>query len=270
MAVEKYRPRRAIHLSSPYMRGEDVKIVQRRTGQKVIDGVAGPITCSGIARWKHYVGYPAAEINNGLGVRGQRILFGQEPIPVDYRARAKARIAAGEKLKTVAADAVDIMAAWAARGLKERPAGSNVVPELVTIAKFYGVKYGTTMGFPWCEWSANLAALVAGGAGAKAGMVDALWNVAYTPTAVTNAMAGKFGSKLVSPATAPKGAKVYFDFDGPGGAIVSHVGRLLRREGDQVVTVEGNTSLNGSQDNGGAVLVRRRPLSSVKFAVLDS
>lgn len=269
MAREPIVVRRAIHLASPYMRGADVAAVQRRTGVKVVDGIFGPVSASGVARWKHYAGYPANEINNGLGVRGQRILFQHDPLPPAYRARAVARRKAGAAQVNVAERAVDIMAAWAKAGYKERPAGSNVVPELVALARNNGVTYMPGMGFPWCEWAANLAALLAGGKGAREGMVDRKWNVAYTVTAVVNAQAGRFHSRLVSPASAPKGAKVYFDWT-PGGAIVEHVGRLLRIEGREVVTVEGNTSVNGSQDNGGAVLVRRRPLSQVKFAVVDS
>ena len=268
MARSKITPRRAIFLSSPHMRGEDVKEVQRRIGVKV-DGDAGPVTASGIARWKRYAGYPENEINNGIGIKGQRILFQIDPLPPDYRARAVKRRKAAEKRVGVAAKAADQMVLWAQAGLKEVPAGSNVVPYLVKLAKSRGVTYSPDMGFPWCEWAANLAALVHGGESAKAGLVDRKWNAAYTVSTVVNAQDGKFHSRLVSPASAPKGAKVYFDWTA-GGDIVQHVGRLLRVEGDTAVTVEGNTSVSGSQDNGGAVLVRRRPLSQVKFAVLDS
>lgn len=269
MAVEKITPKRVIHLSSPYMRGEDVKAVQRRTGA-VADGEYGPVSGSAVARWKFYVGYPESEINNGIGIWGQKVLFQQEPIPAAYRARAKQRIAEGKKLVDVAAKACDLMQAWAKAGYKESPANSNVVPALVALSRKNGVKLGPGMGFPWCEWSANLAALLVGGASAKAGLIDQKWNAAYTVAAVDAAREGKFNSRLVSVADAPKGAKVYFDFDGSGGDPVTHVGRLIRHDGPYVVTVEGNTSVSGSQDNGGAVLVRRRPLSQVRFAVLDS
>ncbi len=268
MARSHVKPRRAIFLTSPLMRGEDVKEVQRRTGAKP-DGQYGAVSASAVARWKFYAGYPASEINNGIGIKGQRILFQLDPLPPAYRVRAVARRKAAAAQVNVAARAVDIMAGWANAGYKERPAGSNVVPELVTLARKHGVTYSPGMGFPWCEWSANLAALIAGGKSARAGLVDRRWNAAYTVTAVVNAQAGRFDSRLVTPASAPKGAKVYFDFRA-GGDIVEHVGRLLRHEGGQVVTVEGNTSVNGSQDNGGAVLIRRRPLSQVRFAVLDS
>jgi hypothetical protein len=59
----------------------------------------------------------------------------------------------------------------------------------------------------------------------------------------------------------------YSDFG--SSATCQHVGRLLERSATRVVSVDGNTSLT-SDDNGGAVMVRDRPASTVVAFVRDS
>jgi len=44
--------------------------------------------------------------------------------------------------------------------------------------------------------------------------------------------------------------------------VIEHVGLVIRIATNQIVTCEGNTSASGSQSNGGAVMLKSRPLGS--------
>ena len=81
---------RVLTLTSPRLRGPDVSAVQKALGIRV-DGVFGPPTARAVFAWKRQVGYPEAEINAGLGERGQRYLLGTLPFPTDYLIRASTR-----------------------------------------------------------------------------------------------------------------------------------------------------------------------------------
>jgi murein DD-endopeptidase MepM/ murein hydrolase activator NlpD len=85
---------RVLTLTRPRMRGDDVRAVQRalRIGA---DGIFGPKTAEAIFAWKRRVGYPEAEINAGLGERGQGYLLGTLPFPLDYLIRATGRALSG-------------------------------------------------------------------------------------------------------------------------------------------------------------------------------
>ena len=82
--------RRALNLVSPPMSGPDVGLVQRALGLRV-DNKYGGSTAAAVMAWKRKVGYPDAEINNGIGVRGQGYLLDHDPLPMDYRDRGQAR-----------------------------------------------------------------------------------------------------------------------------------------------------------------------------------
>lgn len=258
---------RTLLLTSPHMKGEDVLAVQKRLPTPD-DGEYGPATASAVAKWKWYVGYPTAEINNGLGPRGQRLLLQLDPLPADYRERAVARQAAAraQAARNVPARAAKLMETWAAAGWKEQPAGTNKVPQLAALCDKLGLdsRYGN-MGYAWCELAASVAALAVGGTSAKLTLAK-WWYGLYTPDSVRWAREGRFGTRLIPVADLQYGDKVYFDFDGGG---VDHVGRFLRWSGGRIVSVDGNTSASGSQNNGGAMLVRDRPKALVVCGVRD-
>lgn len=56
---------------------------------------------------------------------------------------------------------------------------------------------------------------------------------------------------------------VIFDFSG-NKARNQHVGIIAEVKQNSIITIEGNTSINGSQDNGGMVAMKERSLSVVK------
>lgn len=120
-------------------------------------------------------------------------------------------------------------------GTKESPANSNKV------------KYNAGNGQPWCGyfvmWCAKQVGLM-------------LPNVVYTPAGVAG-FQGKGQWANTATAKPQAGDIVFFDF--PGGEKVDHVGIVIKDNGDGTVTTcEGNTSANGSQSNGGEVLIKIR------------
>lgn len=208
-----------------------------------------------------------------------------EDLPLDWRARRIARMATGFRkgwgitarswdglhpgsVLYDPAKAADVMVGWAEDGLHEVPSGSNRVPSLIYQAKLLSVRSDVVeMGYSWCQFAAYLAGLMAGGTTAKAGLVDRAFWPLYTPYTLAFGQRREFGHSLVAPNKARKGDMVLFNFGSSDP--VQHVGRLLEPPGTNVTTVDGNTSSGGSQDRGGAVLVRTRPSSTVVAYVRD-
>jgi murein DD-endopeptidase MepM/ murein hydrolase activator NlpD len=86
-------PRRQLALKKPFLKGEDVKKVQRKLGftGNAVDGDYGPDTALAVQRWKWRVGFPENRINGTLGLPGLGLLFGEIQFPADFRDRAKKR-----------------------------------------------------------------------------------------------------------------------------------------------------------------------------------
>ncbi len=85
--------RRQVALKSTFLKGEDVKEIQRALGLKgdAVDGAYGSDTACAVEEWKWRVGYPKHQINNRLGLLGLAWLFGEEPFPPHFARNAKAR-----------------------------------------------------------------------------------------------------------------------------------------------------------------------------------
>lgn len=256
---------RTLILTSPAMTGADVKDVQAHLGLTQ-DGTYGPATGAAVRSWKWRCGFPAP--NTGLGPFGQSVMFRLIPLPDSYRTTARARAAAVPK-PTVRELAVRTMLAWAAEGVKEQPAGSNRVPALAAIAKDLGLSaWLQAMGWPWCAFSANLAALSHGGFTATQGLKLGRFNALYCPEIVHLAGLGEFGMRRVGAAQAQRGDLVLYSWD--SSRVAEHVGRLTAAPvAGMVNAVEGNTG-DTSAANGGAVLTRVRPIGDVVAFVRDS
>lgn len=84
---------RQLALMKPQLEGDDVRDVQQRLGftGDDVDGVYGPLTAAAVEEWKWQVGYPAAKINNILGLVGLAYLRGERPFPAEFAKRAKDR-----------------------------------------------------------------------------------------------------------------------------------------------------------------------------------
>ena len=139
-------------------------------------------------------------------------------------------------------DAVIQIAKWQV-GVMETPANSN--------RQKYGEAYGWN-GVPWCMifvWCV---------------FKEAGFNLKKTAscTELTNAYkkAGQWVTKGFKP-----GDIVMFDFDGKMDGETEHCGIIIEVRGNQIVTIEGNTSATNNA-NGGAVMQRVRDLKCVTGA----
>jgi hypothetical protein len=162
--------------------------------------------------------------------------------------------------------AVRLMEQWAASAFREDPPRSNRVPPLIGLAQRHGVAGAYSgMGYPWCAFAAFLAALVAGGRSATAGLGERRFNPLYTPTILAEARAGEFGLRIVPAAAAFRGDLALFDWDFNVGDPTDHVGRLAHAPMDgRVRTVDGNSGVDG------AVEPRDRAIGSVRAFARDS
>lgn len=269
---------RVLKLTSPFMKGEDVKKVQRYL-KLLADGEYGPATGSAVAAWKYRMGFPKP--NTGMGIEAQQIMFrGKKPLRPDYVVRRLARMKAGFKPgwgipkppPYNPADAVTTMEGWANQRLTESPPNSNVVPQLVKLAKSLKVGWAANMGYPWCAFAASLAGLVHGSKTAQAGLVEGKFNALYTVDVLAKAQAAQFGMTIVGRSQARRGDIGLLNFSG-GDPRVDHEVRLREAPAtDFVKTAEGNTSggPGGSQSNGGGCFLRERPLSDFAAFVRDS
>lgn len=266
MSYENIKPYRQLRRTTPFMHGDDVRRVQHILKLKV-DGEFGPATASGVAAWKRRAGYPESHINPMIGVTGQQYLFGIKPTPPTFKIRAKARARAAKKAaatRPVRLKAMDLMLYWADQGVKEAPAGSNKVPTLQELARALKLSsFYVNMGWPWCAFAVMLAALKHGSKTATYGLRQGKFNALYTPDILYHAGRNNYGMRVVGASQAQPGDFVMINFPG-GDPRVDHIGMVTKApSGGWVQTVEGNTSSNGSQDNGGAVLRKNRPLAQV-------
>ncbi len=133
-------------------------------------------------------------------------------------------------------------------GVKESPFGSN------------RTKYGRAInqdGVPWC---AIFVWWVFMDAGFDLRKIAPTPELAYTPTFSGQLKAA--GWRSVSVSTAHPGDIVFFDFPDDVRRI-QHVG-IVERVGSQLTCIEGNTSIRGSQSNGGMVCRKVRSANVVK------
>lgn len=248
------------------MHGDDVRRVQHHLNLKE-DGEFGPATASAVAAWKRRAGYPSSHINPVIGITGQEYLFGIRKLPVAFQMRAKARARAAKKAaaaKPIRVKAMGTMLTWANAGVKEAPAGSNKPPALQALARELKLSsFYVNMGYPWCADAVMKAMLKHGSKTATYGLRQGKFNALYTPDILYHAGRNNFGMRVVGASQAKPGDLVMINFPG-GDNRVDHVGMVVKAPvGGWVETVEGNTSAAGSQDNGGAVLRKNRPLSQV-------
>lgn len=131
-------------------------------------------------------------------------------------------------------------------GKTESPAGSNKT--------LYGKWYGLD-GQPWCMmfvmWVFHTA-----------GLLELL--PAKTASCGTLMRAAKAAGCWVTTGLRP-GDVVIYDF--PGGAATDHCGIVESVTNTGIVAIEGNTSVSGSQSNGGMVCRKPRPNSQIVGAV---
>ena len=106
------------------------------------------------------------------------------------------------------------------------------------------VKYNNENGLPWCgyfvDWCLNHA------------------GIKGTPKQISTIQGARAMRDINRWANAPEvGDLIYMGWAGVGE--IQHVGFVVEVHADHVITIEGNTS-DKSQDNGGMVMVKNRPL----------
>ena len=243
-------------MTSPYMRGNEVKQAQRALaknpfGQSYyrgeIDGEFGPLTASASKDAKFWLGYEPANVTQGYGVPLHEILRGEVDLSAPMLKRRKARLARPPE-KRLREDMLKV--ATGQIGTEESPSGSNRVK--------YTVWYG--MGnVAWCfifvTWCGEQVGLTAFDRGSR-------W--AYCPFGVADALEGRNGLRARGRSEAPQpGDIVLYDF-GYANQVARHVGIFEKGTRKEFTAIEGNTSLT-SDDNGGKVMRRERTESQVRL-----
>ena len=98
------------------------------------------------------------------------------------------------------------------------------------------------------------------------------WCADQASVKVPNVVSTKAGAQAFKESkqwhTTPKiGDFVFFDFIDDNKTIINHIGLVIRVSEKQIVTIEGNTSGDGNQRNGGEVMVKSRTLGARSFVV---
>ena len=235
---------RTLVLTSPVMRGEDVRAAQRRLNNfgcfaGAEDGIFGEQTARACSQAKWLLGYANKDVNPIYGDTLNDYLLGLKKPNIVMRNRAKSRSngkSLGEKALKVGRGFV---------GVKEDPPNSN----RVMFSEWYGV-----IG-PWCMMFVTYCFVQAGSKAFKKGE---RW--AYCPFAVSDARAQK-GTSVVPRGEEQSGDIVFFSWKRDG--VANHVGILIsKNKNGTILTLEGNTS-TGNDSDGGEVQVRTRDVADV-------
>lgn len=248
---------KSYHLTSPPMRGDEVKTAQRRLSgvnkfkenykPNKIDGQFGETTAGACYRAKFALGYPSKELTRTYGQTLDNYLTGKTPLPDAFRRRRT------QRKKAAAAVPIGVKALRKAQtqlGVKESPSGSNRV--------MYSTWYGIIG--PWCAMFVTWAY---DGVGSKAMARGSRYS--YVPNIVSAARLGGRGLAITSD---PKpGDLVCFDWNRDRTA--DHVGmfeKWINRGAGTFSAIEGNTS-SSNNSNGGQVMRRNRDRSLVQAFV---
>lgn len=248
---------KSYHLTSPSMRGDEVKTLQRRLNGAnkfkenykpgKIDGVFGETTAGACYRAKFALGYVSKDLDRTYGPALDNFLQGKTALPDGHRRRRS------DRKKAAAAVPIGVKAlrkAITQLGVKESPTGSNRV--------MYSTWYGIIG--PWCAMFVTWAY---DGVGSKAFAKGSRY--AYCPYIVSAARLGGRGLAITND---PKPGDVVC-FDWGKDRIADHVGlfeKWINRGAGTFSAIEGNTSTSNNS-NGGQVMRRRRDRSLVQAFV---
>lgn len=242
---------RTLRLTSPYMKGKDVKDAQRAlkkfgTWVGPIDGIFGEQTARATAQAKYIIGYREKDCTQMYGGLLHDYLTGKRKPSVLMKRRAEKR-KGGTKIMREKA----LSLALSFEGVKESPPNSN----RVMFSNWYGL-----IG-PWCAMFVTYCFVEAG---SKAFRKGARW--AYCPFMVNDARAQRNGLTVVPTANVQPGDIAMFDWQSDG--ISDHVGIVITPPNSKGAfkAVEGNTSISSNSD-GGQVMIRERKTSQVQVFI---
>lgn len=236
---------RTLSLTTPMMRGEDVRIAQKRLNDfgchaGAEDGIFGEHTARACSQAKWLLGYANKDVKPTYGTDLNAYLTNRKKPNVIMRRRADSRAGSrtiGEKALRIGREFI---------GTKENPPNSN----RVMFSDWYGV-----IG-PWCMMFVSYCFVKAGSKAFKRGE---RW--AYCPFAVDDARSQRYGTTIVPRGQERTGDVVFFSWNRDGVAV--HVGILVSvNNNGTIVTLEGNTSVSNDSD-GGEVQIRTRDIADV-------
>jgi hypothetical protein len=179
-------------LTSPLMRGDEVKTLQRRLGGANtfkenyrpgnVDGKYGEQTASAAYRAKFALGYPKKELNKAYGPTLDNYLTGKMKLPSAYVTRRRDR---KKQAATVASFGQKALARAKTKiGVTENPPGSN------------RQEFGAWYGFNGVAWCAIFMSWCFAGVGSKAFVRGSRYS--YVGAIVSAARAGGRGLMIVS------------------------------------------------------------------------
>ena len=241
---------RILRLTSPYMRGADVKAAQKAlnaygawAGKE--DGVYGEQTARAATQAKFMLGYADKQLTPIYGSALHDYLTGKKKPGIVMRRRAANRKSNKPMREKALAEALK----WV--GTKESPPNTN----RVMFSDWYGIRG------PWCAMYVTYCYVQAGSSAFRKG---ARW--AYCPFMVNDARAQRNGLTVVPRANVQPGDIAMFDWQKDG--ISDHTGivQTVPNTRGNFKCVEGNTSV-GNDSNGGAVMVRDRNVNSVQVFI---
>lgn len=235
---------RNLSLTSPHMKGDDVRMLQDALKGKgwlqgAADGEFGPDTARAVYRAKYWLGYRKPDNHAGDLLYGYILGRGKPTLAMKLRVASRSRVA---KKKPIRLKMWDEAGKWI--GVKENPFGSN----RCKFSLWYGL-----IG-PWCAMFVTWCATVAKSLAFKRGV-----HYAYVPYIVADARAGRNNVAITyKPLT---GDIVCFDWDNDG--IADHTGLFGKWINSTTFTTrEGNTG-HTNASNGGEVLPMQRSKSDV-------
>jgi hypothetical protein len=238
---------RTLHLTSPTMKGAEVKHAQELLRKNVfhtdflqgaaIDGEFGEYTERACERAHYWVGDVVSQ--PVIGPRLEQILTGKLKLDPDNAKRRASRIAAAKHAAANKPLGVKMLEALTTKlGVKESPPNSNHC----WATEWYGLDG------PWCAMSASWAGVKAGSKAFVKGH-----SYAYVPYIVNDGRAGR--NHLAITHNPVPGDLVCYDWDG---GVADHVGLFQEwrsRKDGLLIAVEGNTG-HGNDSNGGEVMRR--------------
>jgi hypothetical protein len=256
---------RNLTLTSPLMRGEDVRMVQEALDVPV-DGEFGPVTAGAAKLRKYELGMQDSQVRASVTTGEWPFISGERQPGAFMKANQLLR----KPKPSDSALAADRMKDWYTLLYRETPSGSNRVEPLAKLAKATGLSdWYQRMGWPWCAFAVFLAGRAVNHKdGPQKDGFAGRFNALYVPDILTRAEHGQFGMRVVPDKDAKPGDLVVFNWDG---GVPDHIGRFLSFGPMGLVSVEGNTSYDasGSQSNGGAVAIRNRAWRNVQAIIRE-
>lgn len=223
---------RVLRLTSPNMKGQDVKAAQKAIKTFChypvkIDGVYGERTASAVRDIKWSLGYRQKNINSVYDTKFQSFITGKQKPNLLMRQRAKAR-KNNKGLRAIEVGRQFI-------GVSEHPPGSNQV----MFSRWYGI-----IG-PWCAMFVSYCFVQAKSSAFQKGS-----RYAYCPFVLADAKAHQNHLTTIPKNMVRAGDIVLYDWNDDGTA--DHIGIVtstVSKSGD-FTALEGNTSGNNPSDGG--------------------